>query len=45
LRQFVVEMTSQHAAAEGGYMNQLGLVPLPQLELRENSVAARFGAP
>ena len=34
-------MTSPQAAAEGGYMTKLGLVPLPQTELRESGAAAR----
>jgi phosphate transport system substrate-binding protein len=41
LREFTMEMTSPQAAAEGGYMTQLGLVPLPQTELRESGAAAR----
>ena len=40
-REFTMEMTSPQAAAEGGYMTKLGLVPLPQTELRESGAAAR----
>lgn len=42
LQQYVVEMTSPQAAGPGGYLTKLGLVPLPDAQLREVSVAARF---
>jgi phosphate transport system substrate-binding protein len=45
LRQFLVEMTSRPMADMGGSMAKIGLVPMPEVEQRENSVTARFGVP
>jgi phosphate transport system substrate-binding protein len=42
LQQFVIEMTSPEAIGPGGYLTKRGLVPLPDVQLREVGVAARF---
>ncbi len=45
LQQYVIEMTSPSAVGPDGYLTHLGLIPLPELELREIGVAARYSTP
>jgi hypothetical protein len=42
LQQYVEEITSPRAAAADGYLAAIGLIPLPEVELREVGIKARF---